>query len=78
MALSSHFAFVRREKSVRSTQGHGRVPVMPLAMVVLDKRKLARSRLEMAPSEFGPEPGQLSRPRLTALADLPPSHLEFG
>lgn len=35
---------------------------MPLAVVVLDKRKPARSQLETAPNKFGPEPGQLETP----------------
>lgn len=51
---------------------------MPLAMVVLDERKLARSGLERAPNKFGSERGQLPKLRLNALTDLSPSHLAFG
>lgn len=40
-------------------------------MVVLDKRKLARSRVDMASNTFYPEPDQRETPALPAQVDRP-------
>lgn len=52
----------KKEEKKEKENGKKRIDVMPLAVVVLDKRKPARSQLETAPNKFGPEPGQLETP----------------